>query len=97
MNDVLTTEEREGFERVFGVEACRRLAHSTQDYYSTHGDYIVPLARLLNDARAQLAAKTEQLKDAEGLLDDARAGDVDDHTRHEIDAHFAKYGSENDG
>lgn len=49
--DLFAGGEREALERTFAPDACDRLARSEHDYYSTHGQYVPPLARLLNATR----------------------------------------------
>jgi hypothetical protein len=66
------TDERAALERMFAFDACERLARSEQAYYSKHGQYLPPLARLLNatryerdDLAARVVSLQERLADAE--------------------------------
>lgn len=58
------TTAREHAETTFPVDACERLQRSEYDYYSTHGEYIRPLAFLLNETR----------KERDALLADVESG-----------------------
>lgn len=49
----MDAEERAQLERIFPTDACERLERAEQDYYSTHGQYVPPLAALLNVTRAE--------------------------------------------
>lgn len=44
---------REDAEKTFPIDACERLTRANYDYTSTHGDYIRPLAFLLNATRVE--------------------------------------------
>jgi hypothetical protein len=46
---------------LFDDSALERLAQSNHAYYSTHGDYVPPLARLLLEARAEIGWLREAL------------------------------------
>jgi hypothetical protein len=62
---------RKTAEETFPVAACERLVRSEYDYYSTHGEYIRPLAFLLNETRRERDAAVELaaawLNDAKGV------------------------------
>lgn len=65
VSDVLSEAEREHWESLFNDLALDRLAHSTQDYYSTHGQYVPPLARLLLIERIEKRALASYCAEAE--------------------------------
>lgn len=70
------TDEREALERTFGFDACERLARAEQDYYSTHGQYVPPLARLLNATRYERDALHGYVEEIKKLASDPFASDT---------------------
>lgn len=63
-DDELVTDD---LERVFNVSACERLARAEAPYFSTHGDYVPALARLLNATRVErdaAVARADRLEKA---------------------------------
>jgi hypothetical protein len=65
----MDAERRAQLERTFKTDGCDRLAAATQDYYSTHGEYVPPLAALLNETRAERDRLRVALEDAVGWAD----------------------------
>jgi hypothetical protein len=61
-------EERQVLESIFDESACGRLAESEQAYYSTHGEYVPPLARLLNATRTERDDLRRRLAEAQEAL-----------------------------